>query len=461
MHCSLRTSFNKTGYRQKIFENSTSTPYKTEVIGIPIAIVISGSTPVKHIHRDDCCRHIFVANNKRMIMRWRAHTKSTIHSNSFAISMIVSIAIFGFAMLSGTSHAFASSSMNGSTVRRDPWNSRLGSSTSTTEVTASINGEADEGNSDNVKTADVLSLDSIRASLIRQEETIIFALIERAQYRQNKAVYEPGASGLDSSVNADDESFLEYMLTETEKVHSGLRRYKSPEEHAFYPDKLVQACQYLKKDLEYDSGLLSDVGGASKVNFNEILLKKYIDDVVPSICSKGDDEQHGSCVLADIAVLQALSKRVHYGKFVAESKYLSDPEGYQALVDANDAEGVMKLLTNEAVELKVLRRARLKAATYGTEPLLADLPPLYGEEKTTSSIVAAAAASAVVAALEAMGDESEEPSNNKIMPSTVEAIYRDLIIPLTKDVEVAYLFRRCGKEPPAEFAPHRMSTDPL
>jgi len=377
--------------------------------------------------------------------------------------MIISTAILGFAMLTGTSHAFASSSMNSSTnsARRGPWNSRLGSSTSSTEVTASVNGETNDSNNENVKTSEVLSLDSIRASLIRQEETIIFALIERAQYRQNKVVYEPGASDLDSSVNGDDESFLEYMLTETEKVHSGLRRYKSPEEHAFYPEKIVAECQYLKKDLEYDSGLLSDVGDASKVTFNEILLKKYIEDVVPSICAKGDDEQHGSCVLADIAVLQALSKRVHYGKFVAESKYMSDPEGYQALIDANDADGVMKLLTNEAVELKVLRRARLKAATYGTEPLLADLPPLYGEEKTTSSIVAAAAASAVVAALEAMGDDSSTQNSNKVCPSTVEAIYRDLIIPLTKDVEVAYLFRRCGKEPPSEFAPHRMSTDPL
>mmetsp|Transcript_22517 Transcript_22517/g.55810 ORF Transcript_22517/g.55810 Transcript_22517/m.55810 type:complete len:398 (-) Transcript_22517:58-1251(-) len=397
------------------------------------------------------------------MMRWPGHTKSTTKSNSFAISMIISTAILGFAMLTGTSHAFASSSMNSSTnsARRGPWNSRLGSSTSSTEVTASVNGETNDSNNENVKTSEVLSLDSIRASLIRQEETIIFALIERAQYRQNKVVYEPGASDLDSSVNGDDESFLEYMLTETEKVHSGLRRYKSPEEHAFYPEKIVAECQYLKKDLEYDSGLLSDVGDASKVTFNEILLKKYIEDVVPSICAKGDDEQHGSCVLADIAVLQALSKRVHYGKFVAESKYMSDPEGYQALIDANDADGVMKLLTNEAVELKVLRRARLKAATYGTEPLLADLPPLYGEEKTTSSIVAAAAASAVVAALEAMGDDSSTQNSNKVCPSTVEAIYRDLIIPLTKDVEVAYLFRRCGKEPPSEFAPHRMSTDPL
>mmetsp|Transcript_8807 Transcript_8807/g.21551 ORF Transcript_8807/g.21551 Transcript_8807/m.21551 type:complete len:399 (+) Transcript_8807:167-1363(+) len=398
-------------------------------------------------------------------MRWRDHTNTTTVT-SVKPSMIVSVAILGFAIMSGTSHAFATSSSSSSVgagrgIHRSPWNSKLQNSATTTEAaatdSAAVNG-SDDG--ENVKTSEVLSLDSIRASLIRQEETIIFALIERAQFRQNNVVYEPGASSLDSIVNSNDESFLEHMLTETEKLHSGLRRYKSPEEHAFYPEKLRNDCeQFLKQDLEYDSGLLSDIGDASKVNFNEILLKKYINKVVPSICAKGDDEQHGSSVLNDIAVLQALSKRVHYGKFVAESKYLADPEGYQALVDANDAEGVMKLLTNEAVELKVLRRARLKAATYGTEPLLADLPPLYGEEKTTSSIVAAAAASAVVAALEAMGDGGDDA--NKVCPSTVEAIYRDLIIPLTKDIEVAYLFRRCGKEPPVEYAPDRMSTDPL
>jgi len=316
-----------------------------------------------------------------------------------------------------------------------------------------------------------LSLDSIRASLIRQEETIIFALIERAQFRQNNAVYEKGiekernlfseSDNESDNDKANDVSFLEYMLTETEKLHASVRRYRSPEEHAFYPEKqLVDPTDtVLKQQLEYQSGLLSDIGDASSVNFNEILLKKYIEDVVPAICAKGDDEQHGSSVLNDVAVLQALSKRVHYGKFVAESKYLGDPDAYQALVDANDAEGVMKLLTNEAVELKVLRRARLKAATYGTDPLLADLPPLYGEQKGIPSIVAAAAASAVVAALEALGDDGSE--DNKVCALTVEIIYRDLIIPLTKDVEVAYLFRRCGKEPPPEYAPHRMSTDDL
>ena len=41
---------------------------------------------------------------------------------------------------------------------------------------------------------DVLSLANIRESLIRQEDTIIFSLIERAQFAVNSAVYTPGKS---------------------------------------------------------------------------------------------------------------------------------------------------------------------------------------------------------------------------------------------------------------------------
>jgi chorismate mutase len=396
-------------------------------------------------------------------------------------------------------HALASSS---------PWNSRLyslraPSSTSRSSATANgdvssaaagpetvaaANGEGESDEDVHLKTSEVLSLDSIRASLIRQEETIIFALIERAQFRQNLVVYQPGGLGSlgtppgskkiakdgpvasdidddddDSAVNGDDKtpvdeplSFLEYMLAGTEALHYAVRRYMSPEEHAFFPERLPTHKKILR-DLDFPS-LLSDSGGASDVNFNQVLLRKYIETVVPSICQPGDDEQHGSTALCDVALLQALSKRVHYGKFVAESKYLADPDGYRKLVEANDADGVMRLLTNEVVEAKVLRRARLKAATYGSEPLLADLPPIAGDRERTS-LVAAAAASAVVAAIEAMGDEARDGHNNKVCPSTVENIYRDLVIPLTKDIEVAYLFRRCGRDPPPEFGPDRMSTD--
>lgn len=329
-------------------------------------------------------------------------------------------------------------------------------SDTTTENSASNDAE------DKVKTSDVLSLDSIRSTLIRQEETIIFALIERAQYRQNQAVYEkqdklgcPPGSVVPEGLDDESLSFLEYMLIGTEALHYAVRRYTSPEENAFFPERLPQ--QKILDDLEYPN-LLSSVGGASDVNFNEILMKKYTESIVQSIAVVGDDEQHGSTVLCDVAVLQALSKRVHYGKFVAESKYLADPEGYQRLVDADDADGVMQLLTNSAVEAKVLRRARLKAATYGQEPLLANMAPLETSEQNTS-IVAAAAAAAVVGAIEAMGADGDSAGYDKISPSKVESVYRDIVIPLTKDIEVAYLFRRCGKEPPPQFAPHRMSNE--
>ena len=88
----------------------------------------------------------------------------------------------------------------------------------------------------------------------------------------------------------------------------------------------------------------------NKLNWNKVLYDKYISVIVPAIADKGDDEQHGSTVLADIAALQALSKRIHFGKFVAESKYQSNPEGFQKIVDQGDANGVMVLLTNEEVK---------------------------------------------------------------------------------------------------------------
>ncbi|KAF4717425.1 chorismate mutase aro7, partial [Perkinsus olseni] len=68
-----------------------------------------------------------------------------------------------------------------------------------------------------------LQLADLRSDLIRQEETVIFALIERAQYKQNLSNYarcnEIGTC-----------SKLDYFLTETEKLHSRFRRYDMLEE---------------------------------------------------------------------------------------------------------------------------------------------------------------------------------------------------------------------------------------
>ena len=56
-----------------------------------------------------------------------------------------------------------------------------------------------------------LSLDTVRAELIRQEETIIFALIERSQFAFNAPVYATGdASIAPSSEGGKKSSFLDF-----------------------------------------------------------------------------------------------------------------------------------------------------------------------------------------------------------------------------------------------------------
>ena len=65
----------------------------------------------------------------------------------------------------------------------------------------------------------------------------------------------------------------------------------------------------------------------------------------------------------------------------------------------------------------------------------------------------------MVAAVEAVKSDSASRKLGKVDPSIIESIYRQLIIPMTKDIEVAYLFIRCGKQPPPEYSSDRMSID--
>ena len=94
----------------------------------------------------------------------------------------------------------------------------------------------------------------------------------------------------------------------------------------------------------------------------------------------------------------------------------------------------------------MLARSKIKTATYGREP--------YSDVDVGTSLratVAAAASSAASAAVEVweaahgMGDGED---GQKVDPEVVERIYRDFIIPVTKEVEVEFLFRRCGVEVP-------------
>ena len=104
--------------------------------------------------------------------------------------------------------------------------------------------------------------------------------------------------------------------------------------------------------------------------------------------------------------MQALSRRIHFGKFVAESKFRKETDRFVKLIKDADRAGIDAAISDAAVEQKVLERLRLKAKTYGTDP--------------------------------ALGGSKDE----KINVEAVVTMYAQVVIPLTKVVEVEYLMQR-------------------
>ncbi|KAK1296757.1 hypothetical protein QJS10_CPB15g01311 [Acorus calamus] len=203
-----------------------------------------------------------------------------------------------------------------------------------------------------VDESEILTLDSIRQSLIRQEDSIIYSLLERSQYCYNADTYNRNVFYMDGFHG----SLVEFMVRETERLHAQVGRYKSPDEHPFFAEDLPEP------------------------------------------------------MLPPLQYPQALSKRIHYGKFVAEAKFRASPEAYEAAIRAQDRDHLMRLLTYETVEAAIVERVEMKARTFGQE-------------------------------LNGNGDQDGSPIY-KIKPSLVADLYGDWIMPLTKQVQVEYLLRR-------------------
>ena len=242
-----------------------------------------------------------------------------------------------------------------------------------------------------------LTLDSFREQLIRQEETIIFALIERAQFPLNPQVYDKEVLPVQGT------SLVEHMLHETEMVHAKVRRYTSPDECSF--SSQAHSTAPILPALNYPQTIRPN-----NINVNPKLLSIYTKRILPQLTKKSavesDERTFGSSAVADIACLQALSKRIHFGKFIAEAKFRAETDRYTALIRSNDADGIMSLLTNSAVEAQVCKRVALKASTYGADPV------------------------------------NPSPTTSKIDPEVISEMYQQLVMPVTKEVQVLYLLQR-------------------
>ncbi|KAK6798619.1 hypothetical protein RDI58_006322 [Solanum bulbocastanum] len=244
------------------------------------------------------------------------------------------------------------------------------------------------------------TLDGIRNSLIRQEDSIIFSLVERAQYCFNAETYDPDVFVMDGFHG----SLVEYIVKETEKLHAKVGRYTSPDEHPFFPKALPEP---MLPPMQYPKVLHS---AADSININVTIWEMYFKKLLPRLVKEGNDGNFGSTAVCDTICLQALSKRIHYGKFVAEAKFRASPDVYKAAIKAQDRNGLMDLLTYPTVEEAIKNRVEMKTKTYGQE--LNNGPENVGDPVY------------------------------KIKPSLVAELYGDWIMPLTKEVQVEYLLRR-------------------
>jgi len=271
---------------------------------------------------------------------------------------------------------------------------------------------------------DPLSLERIRSVLVRLEDTIIFDLIERAQFAPNPRVYIRGAFP-ELKDSGFDGSWLEWFLKEIETFHAKARRYTSPDEYPFTSDLPAPVLKPL---------VFPKILYPNDVNVNPTILTFYTRDIVPRITKPatltlskskrsngivGDDEHeddgnYGSTATIDVEVLQAISKRVHYGKFVSESKFSADPAAFIPHILKPNKQALEALITKPEVERKLLLRLRKKASTYGQE-----FNP-DGDAIANSHVSGTA----------------------KIDVDGVVELYENYIIPLTKEVEVDYLLHR-------------------
>lgn len=154
---------------------------------------------------------------------------------------------------------------------------------------------------------------------------------------------------------------MDHLLRETEECHGRIGRYTCPDEHAFFPG--VGAILVIPPP-SYTFPLREDL---HSININPTIKSMYLTKLIPGITREGDDNQYGSTAVSDVACLQALSHRIHYGKKVAEAKFQSNPEAFKQLILDGDAAGILAKLTCPDQENRVARRVRYKAAVFGRD----------------------------------------------------------------------------------------------
>lgn len=250
-----------------------------------------------------------------------------------------------------------------------------------------------------------LDLALIAARLEGLEETIIHRLIDRSQFAANAEAYTPGASGFSE---AGDQSLFEIRLRSQEEMDAAFGRYQVPEERPYHRDlPSPQRSAQLRPEAHDQLSIAS----LDEVNLTREITAAYLAQL-PRLCDHNDgaavdDGHYGSSVEHDVLAIQALARRIHFGSlYVAESKYRLDRKRIDAWIARGDREAILSAITRTEVEERILQRVSEKV-----DYIQATVNPKV---------------------------------RRRISAEVVLELYRDTIIPLTKEGELAYLFHRDG-----------------
>ncbi|CAD7065707.1 unnamed protein product [Tilletia caries] len=232
--------------------------------------------------------------------------------------------------------------------------------------------------------AEYLNLTKIRNVLERMEDLIILALIQRVQYP-----YDPSLYVRQEGKKAPK---LDWFLQGEEALLALTGQWQLPDQVPFAP--LGKLPQPVFSPLPQYPIVLH--GSASYISLNAELKKAYLTSTLPSLNlpRQSPSAVAGPTLSADASWLHLLSSRIHLGVYVAESKYISNATLFTEPIRARDRTELNLLVTNQTVEDANVARVQVKATGYG-------------------------------APAEAVG-----------------GLYRNVLIPLTKEVEVGYLLGR-------------------
>jgi monofunctional chorismate mutase len=249
----------------------------------------------------------------------------------------------------------------------------------------------------------------IRQEEHRLREHLVNCLVDRSRYALNDIVYKPAqtirptatSEGLDLPLGMENNaSFLDYFLHETEKLHSMMRRYAAPE-HQPFTRKLPEPVFPLPNRPE--------VLRSNTISINGRIKSVYLARVLPAVCRTDipNDGEYGSTVEADIDSLQKISAYVHHAKFSAEILFANNTDKLAVLIRAGDAESILaSILGNGDAVKQELNMVRSKAISYSGSDV-------RGDDRT-----------------------------RRDMTEKIVRIFSDYVLPLKRQVQVAYLLER-------------------